>query len=71
MLYQVVKKLKSDKGLFKFQLSSDLLGQEMECIIDAADIMQFATMQEISANYIMSLTSMMQSIYWPKRSLDN
>ena len=52
MLYKVAKKLKSDKGLFKFQLSSDLLGQEMDCIIDAADIVQFATMQEISANCI-------------------
>ena len=38
MLYKVAKKLKGDKGLFKFQLLSDLLGQEMECIIDAADI---------------------------------
>ena len=52
VLYKVAKKLKSDKGLFKFQLSSDLLGQEMDCIIDAADIMQFITMQEISVNYI-------------------
>ena len=38
MLYKVAKKLKSDKGLFKFQLSSDLFDQEMECIIDAANI---------------------------------
>ena len=52
VLYKVAKKLKSDKWLFKFQLSSDLLGQEMDCIIDAADIMQFTTMQEISANCI-------------------
>ena len=52
MLYQVAKKLKSDKGLFKFQLLSDLSGQEMECIIDATNIVQFATMQEISANCI-------------------
>ena len=52
MLYKVAKKLKGDKGLFQFQLLSDLLGQEMECIIDAADIVQFATMQEISANCI-------------------
>ena len=52
MLYQVAKKLKSDKELFKFQLSSDLLGQEMECIIDANDIVQFATMPKISANCI-------------------
>ena len=41
VLYQVVKKLKGD-----------LLGQEMEWIIDADEIMQFATMQEISANCI-------------------
>ena len=52
VLYKVAKKLKSDKGLFKFQLSSDPLGQEMDCIIDAADIVQFVTMQEISANCI-------------------
>ena len=52
MLYKVAKKLKGDKGLFKFQLSSDLLGQEMECIIDAADIVQFATMHEVSADCI-------------------
>ena len=52
VLYQVAKKLKGDKGFLKFQLSGDLLGQEMECIIDAVDIVQFATMQEISANCI-------------------
>ena len=52
VLYKVAKKLKSDKGLFKFQLSSYLLGQEMDYINDAADIVQFATMQEISANCI-------------------
>ena len=52
VLYKVAKKLKSDKGLFKFQLSSDLLSQEMVCIIDVTDIVQFATMQEISANCI-------------------
>ena len=52
VLYQVAKKLKGDKGLFKFQFLGDLLGQEMECMIDADDIMQFATMQEISANCI-------------------
>ena len=44
VLYQVAKNLKGDKGLFKFQLSGDLLGQEMECIIYNDDIMQFATM---------------------------
>ena len=44
VLYQVAKKLKGDKGLFKFQFSSDLLDQEIECIIDVDDIMQFATM---------------------------
>ena len=38
VLYKVAKKLKSDKGLFKFQLSGDLLGQKMECIIDVDDI---------------------------------
>ena len=48
----MAKKLKGDQGIFKFQLSGDLLGQEMECIIDAADIVQFATMYEISANCI-------------------
>ena len=52
VLYQVAKKLKGDKGLFKFQFSGDLLGQEMEYIIDADDIMQFVTVQEISANCI-------------------
>ena len=38
VLYQVAKKLKGGKGLFKFQLSDDLLGQEMKCIIDADDV---------------------------------
>ena len=52
ILYQVAKKLKGDKELFKFQLSDDLLSQEMECIIDADEIVQFATMQKISVNCI-------------------
>ena len=52
VLYKVVRKMKSDTKNFRFQLSSDLLGQEMDCIIDVDDIMQFATMKEISANRI-------------------
>ena len=44
VLYKVVKNLKGDQGIFMFQLSGDLLRQEMECIIDAAHIVQFATM---------------------------
>ena len=52
VLYKVAKKLKGDQGIFKFQLSGDLLGQEIECIIDVDDIVQFATMQEISTNCI-------------------
>ena len=44
VLYKVAKNLKGDQEIFKFQLSADLLGQEMECIIDADDIVQFATM---------------------------
>ena len=38
VLYKVAKKLKGDHILFKFQLSDDLLGQEMECIIDVDDV---------------------------------
>ena len=51
-LYEKAKEQKGDYGLFRFLLSDDLLGQEMECIIDADDIKQFVTMQEISANCI-------------------
>ena len=57
-----MRKLKGDTGLFRFQLSTDLLGQEMDCIIDADDIMQFATMQDISANCII--------VYMKEVSLD-
>ena len=52
ILYKVAKKMKCDTAIFTFQLSSDLLGQEMDCIINTDDIMQFITMQEISANCI-------------------
>ena len=44
VLYKVAKKLKGDTGIFRFQLSSDLLGQGMDYIIDVDDIMQFTTM---------------------------
>ena len=44
--------MKGDTGLFQFQFSSELLGQEMDCIIDADDIMQFVNMQKISTNCI-------------------
>ena len=52
VLYRVAKKLKGDHGLFTFHLSGDLLGQQMDCIIDAIDIIKFTTMQKISADYI-------------------
>ena len=52
VLYKVARKLKDNTRIFRFQLSSDLLGQEMDCIIDADDIMQFVIMQEISAHCI-------------------
>ena len=44
--------MKGDTTLFRFQLSSELLGQEMDFIINATEIMQFANIQEISANYV-------------------
>ena len=43
VLYKMARKLKGDFGLFRFQLSNELLGQGIDCIIDAYDIMQFAT----------------------------
>ena len=52
VLYKVAKKMKGDTRIFTFQLSSDLLGQDMSCIIDPDDIMQFAIMQEISTNCV-------------------
>ena len=52
VLYKVAKNLNGDQGIFEFQLSGDFLGQEMECIIDAANIVQFTTMRDISANCI-------------------
>ena len=52
VLYKLAEKLKGNHRLFKFQLSGDLLGQEMECIIDVDDVVQFATMREINANCI-------------------
>ena len=51
-LYKLAKKVSGDIGIFKFQLSSELLGQEMDYIIEFNDIVQFATMQEISTNCI-------------------
>ena len=49
VLYKMAKKLKGDTGIFRFHLLNEFLRQEMDCIIDAFDIMQFVTMQEISA----------------------
>ena len=51
VLYKMGKKFKCDPGLFRFQLSRELLGREMDCFIEAYDIMKRATMQEISVNY--------------------
>ena len=44
-LYRLVKKVSATTGLFRFHLSSELLGQEMECIINSDDVVQFATIQ--------------------------
>ena len=50
VFYSVAKKMKGETEIFTFQLLTDLLVQEMSCIIDVNDIMEFVTMQEISAN---------------------
>ena len=43
VLYNITKKMKGNIELFRLQLSSNLLDQEMNCIIIVDDIMQFAT----------------------------
>ena len=51
-LYRLAIEVGIITGLFKFSLFSELLSQEMECIIDSDDVVQFASMQDISVNCI-------------------
>ena len=42
-MYKFVKNLKVITGLYRFHFSSELLGQEMDCVIEFDDVALFAT----------------------------